>query len=535
MRRDFARLAGGPFDLLVVGGGIYGAWTAYDAALRGLRVALIERDDWASATSSASSKLIHGGLRYLEHGHLGLVRKTLVERRRLARLAPHQVRPLRLLLPIYRGDRVGRARMRVGLWFYDRLAGRDQPVPPHRYLGHDAMRARIDLEPEGLRGGFSFGDCVMDDARFALEIVDGAWRAGAVAVNRAAALELRLEGGRAVGARVEDGETGTTLEVRALATVCSAGPWTSGLSGSAEAGMSVPTRLTKGVHLVLPRLASDHAIVISSNDDARIVFLIPWYGRTLLGTTDTDHAGNPGGARVEPADAAYLLERVRRALPRLGWTESDVVGRFAGLRTLPVTEDDQPSDVSREWSLAEPADGLFVPVGGKYTSARADAAALVDRVVARAGWPGRASPTEHRPFPWCPAPPFDRWLDQAVRAAIELGMDEETARTCAHRHGSRLGSLFDRIRRNPDLARRIVDDAPFCRAEVVEATSEEMARSLADVVRRRIPLALLARLSEEVVHEIATLAGGPLGWNEARARDEAASWLAAHGRAAVEP
>ena len=530
MKRDFSQLGGGPFDLLVVGGGIYGAWTAYDAALRGLRVALIEKDDWAGATSSASSKLIHGGLRYLEHGQLGLVRKTLIERRRLARLAPHRVRPLRLLLPAYRGDRVGRVRMRIGLWFYDRLAGRGQPVPPHRPLDRDELARLVDIEPGGLLGGFAFGDCRMDDARFVLEIVDGAYRAGATAGNRAMARELLVEHGRVVGAGVEDRESGVTLEVRAMATVCCAGPWTSGLSASAGSSRGVATRLTKGVHQVLPGLDGADALVINSNDDARIVFLIPWYGRTLLGTTDTDYAGDPSKVRVEAADVAYLLERVNRTLRNPRWTEADVIGSFAGLRTLPVTNDPHPSNVTREWRLAEPVDGLLIPVGGKYTSARADAATIVDRVLGRVGWPVRTSPTEDRPFPWCPAGSFDAWAVETVSEAVNLGLDAGTAQTCTLRYGTRIARVLERVRDDPDLARRIVPDAPFCRAEIVHAAREEMARSLNDVVRRRIPLVLVSRLDEETVREIAALAGEHLGWSDARCREEVASVVAGHTR-----
>jgi glycerol-3-phosphate dehydrogenase len=519
MERDFGQLDDGPFDLLVVGGGIYGAWTAYDAALRGLRVALIEKDDWAGATSSASSKLIHGGLRYLEHGQLGLVRKTLDERRLLARLAPHRIRPLRFLFPLYAGDRVGRTRMRIGLWFYDWLAGGGQPVPPHSWLDRDELIDLVNIEPNRLRGGFTFGDCRTDDARFALEIVDGADGVGAVVVNRAKARELSVAGDRVVGASVEDREDGATLEVRAQTTVCCAGPWIGGLS--AIAGSSrVAARLTKGVHLVLPPLGGDDALVVSSNDDSRIVFLIPWYGRTLLGTTDTDHPGDPGEIQVEAADVAYLLERAYRVLRSPRWTDSDVISSFAGLRTLPATKDRNPSNVTREWKLVEPMDGLLVPVGGKYTSARSDAAAMVGRVLRRAGKPAGTALTEERPFPWCPVEPFDEWLTAAVREATGLGLDEPTAQTAALRYGSRFDRVLERVRENPALARRIVSDAPFCRAEIVHAVREEMARSLEDVVRRRIPLALVSRLDEQTLRDIGTLVGGQLGWSEARRRDE---------------
>jgi len=520
MKREFDQLRGGPFDLLVVGGGVYGAWTAYDAALRGLRVALVERDDWASGTSAASSKLIHGGLRYLEHGELGLVRKTLDERRRLARLGPHRIRPLRFLMPVYRGDRVGRFRLRVGLLFYDLLAGGGQPVPPHRALGSRELLELIDIEPTGLRGGFAFGDCRTDDARLVVEIVDGAFHAGAVSVNRAAARELIVEGGRAAGAVIEDREGGQTLEVRALATVVSAGPWVGGLAASAGIPGAVTPRLTKGIHLILPSLGIDDAFVISSNDDARIVFLIPWYGRTLFGTTDTDYDGEPADVRVEPRDVAYLLERLHRVVRGARWSESDVIASFAGLRTLPATDDRDPSSVTREWIVTEPLEGLYVPIGGKLTSARADAAGLVDRVVRRAGWTPRRSPTADRPFPWCPLPPFDDWLDRTIGEAARLGLDEETARSCALRFGSRTERIFERIRATPDLARRILPDAPFCRAEIDHAVDEEMARSLEDLLRRRVPLLLTSRVNEDTLQQVARIAGERLGWDEKRRRAE---------------
>jgi glycerol-3-phosphate dehydrogenase len=504
MKRDFEALGRGPFDLLVVGGGIYGAWTAYDAALRGLSVALVEQRDWGSATSSASSKLIHGGLRYLEHGELGLVRKTLVERRRLARLGPHRVRPLRFLMPVYGGDRVGRFRLKLGLTFYDRLAGGDQPVPGHRYLSPEALLGELPITDAELRGGFSFGDCLIDDARLVLEIVDGAVQAGAVAVNRATARALLAEGGRAAGAVVEDGETGATVEVRAASTVASAGPWVSRLAATAPAAEPVASRLTKGVHLVLPALPRETALVISSNDDKRIVFLIPWYGRTLLGTTDTDYAGEPGEVRVEREDADYLLERMSRVLTGVGWSERDVIASFAGVRTLPATADAHPSSVSREWRLTRPLPGLFVPVGGKLTSARSDAASIVDRLPGAA--PASAG-TLDRPFPWAPAAPFDGWLDRVTGEGVAAGLDEETARCCALRHGTKVEELLEAIRSDPSLAGRIDEELPFCRAEIVHAARHEMARGPEDILRRRIPLTLLSRLPRETLDDVVRLAG----------------------------
>ena len=472
---------------------------------------------------------LQGGLRYLEHGELGLVRKTLVERRRLARLGPHRVRPLRFLMPVYRGDRVGRFRLRIGMLFYDRLAGGGQPVPHHRYLRPPALQRELALATDGLLGGFAFGDCATDDARLVTEIVDGAYRAGAAAVNRAEAVELLVDDKRACGAVVEDRETGRRVEVRALATVASAGPWVSSLAATVSGAQPVATRLTKGVHLVLPALpavehdrpGSERALVISSNDDKRIVFLIPWYGRTLLGTTDTDYAGSTGAVRVEPQDAAYLLERCRRVVRGVEWSEADVIAGFAGLRTLPATSDSDPSAVTREWSLARPLTGLLVPVGGKLTSARADAALIVDRVVREAGWPARPSPTLELPFPWSPAEAFEPWFEKTTRRAVDAGLDRETAGNCALRYGRRIAEVLDAIRHDASLAQRVVADLAFCRAEIVHAEEHEMARSLTDVLRRRLPLLLLSRLDRATIEDAARLAGQRLGWDEARRQREA--------------
>ena len=234
--------------------------------------------------------------------------------------------------------------------------------------------------------------------------------------------------------------------------------------------------------------------------------------------------------RVEAEDVNYLFERLRRVVRSPRWTPADVIAGFAGLRTLPATDDLHPSSVTREWSLAEPLDGLLVPVGGKLTSARADAAGIVDRVVRRAGWSGRhPSPTRDLPFPWCPPGPFDAWLERTVDAGTALGLDSETAQNCALRHGSRVERILAHVRETPDLGRRIVADIAFCRAEIVHAAREEMARSLEDV-----PLLLLARLDEEALRDAARLAGGELGWDEARQHEEVAA-LVGNARGAAVP
>ncbi|MDH4228493.1 MAG: glycerol-3-phosphate dehydrogenase/oxidase [Nitrospirota bacterium] len=534
MRRDFSQLEEyGPFDVLVVGGGIYGAWIAQDAALRGLRVALVERTDWGAGTSQASSKLLHGGLRYLEHFKFGLVQRALLERRRLAELAPHRVHPLRFAIPVYRGDRVGRLKMEAGLWLYDRLAGGKQPVPPHRMLSRKrAMEDWPFLGTEGLVGGFTYGDCGTDDARFTLEVVAGAMVAGAVCVNHAEAVELVMGKQGISGAMVHDALSGRTSQVMARVTVNAAGPWGGNLKGMRAEGRGL-ARLVKGVHLVLPALPVDDAFLLTARRDGRVFFLIPWYGRTLVGTTDTDYSGDPGEVTVTPEDIEYLLTEAGRVLGANAWTESDVLGSFAGVRTLINTPgtDSSPTDVTREWTLESPQPGLLMPVGGKLTSARVEAAITVQHLCSMLDRAPGACPTRRRPFAWAPRDGMDYadWEGGVTNAGTTLGLDPATARQSARRLGNTLTTLHQRLREAPDLARRIHPDLPFCMGEAVHAASQEMAVTLDDVLRRRVPLAILARLTPEQVVEVADHVAPELGWTWERAADEATGWCEQHG------
>jgi len=529
MTRDLARLADDRFDLLVVGGGIYGAWSAYDAALRGLRVAIVERSDWASEASSSSSKLVHGGLRYLEHLRLLLVRKSLAERGLLARLGPHRVAPLRFVFPVRRGDRLGRLRLSAGLSIYDALARDARPAARHAVL--DAARA-LDLCPylsaDGLLGGFEYGDCVTDDARFTLEIVSGAAAAGAATASRAEATRLLRAQGRVAGALVRDVLTGEEIEVRAAVVLDAAGARAGRLSGAASSPAPL-VRRSKGVHLVLPPLPGDRAVVVVSRTDGRPIFLIPWYGRTLVGTTDSDFRGEPAEAAAEEGEILHLLREANRALGACGWDRRDVISSFAGLRALRNDPRRPSADVTREWFLERPEKGLLVSVGGKYTSARADAARALDRVMEILGKPRSDHPTATRSFPWCPDEPVDSWLAGAARAGRDLGLDDETAAGAARRYGTTLGTLHRIVRENPSRAARVDPGAAFCAAEIVHAARSEGAIGLEDVVRRRIPLVLVCRAEGPWLDSAARILGAELGWSAERARDEAAAVRATCG------
>ncbi|APZ92015.1 glycerol-3-phosphate dehydrogenase/oxidase [Fuerstiella marisgermanici] len=524
MQRNFADLQNGPFDMLIIGGGIYGSWTACHAARSGLKVALIEKDDWGSATSQSSSKLLHGGLRYLETYEFGLVRKSLHERRELNRLVPHLVRPLRFLLPVYRDSRVGRWKLKAGLWMYDRLAGSGQPVGPHQsFSAQQIVQTEPALAADQLVGGFSYGDCGTDDARLTLEVVATAIEAGAVACNDVTAQSLLTEGDKVTGAVVRDNSTGAEVEVSAKVVVNAAGPWVFRQFGLEQNTDDV--RLTKGVHLVMPALHSDHAVLLTSKQDGRVFFLIPWYGRTLLGTTDTDFKDDPASVRVEPDDISYLLAAANSYL-KTPWTTDDIIAAFAGLRTLQNEAGKSASKVSREWAVEETKRGLFTSVGGKYTSARVDAGGILEAVMPRIGrqWDGLK---DAAPTVWSPPQPFAKWLSDTIAKATSAGIDAATAQQCARRYGSRMADLISLVQATPDLAKRIAEDVPFCRAEIVLSARDEMPRSLDDLLRRRVPIMLLARLTDGIVSDAASLAAEPLEWDAAEQQRQTADVLKA--------
>ena len=411
MIRDIPKL-NRHFDVLVVGGGIYGAWVAYDAALRGLRVALVEKNDWASGTSSASTKLIHGGLRYLESFDFGLVQKSLRERNMLLECAPHRVTTVRF--NIKTDSPWQRLKCRIGIHLYDFLA------------------------KTKTRKGLSYLDGQTDDARMVLELVDGALQVGAVCINYCEFLE---------GSLFVDGQTLTPSYDYLIDTT---GRW------SKERG-----RLTKGVHLVMPK-DSDEA-TLSIKKDGRVVFTVPWYERTLLGTTDTEYNGDIDNVMVEQEDIDYLLEGTQ-------WTEKDIINSYAGIRVLKSSE-----SATRDWEFIREGNTLY-SVGGKITSAREDASVLVDQIC------DKSCKTFNRKFPW---------YTEDVYPMEQYGIDEECGRYLVRRYGSKVPVILAIIAKTPYLSKRITTDLPFIKAELIYCLKYEMVIKEEDLLRRRIPLNIL--------------------------------------------
>ena len=514
MKRDFAALEG-EFDLLVCGGGIYGAWTAYDAALRGLKVALIDQGDWASGTSSASSKLIHGGLRYLETYDFKLVRKALKERRMLLRAAPHRVWPLRFGVPIYKDSRNGLLKMKAGLTLYDAMAGFPEAPMAHRRFDKNGFSAQFPFLSEvELKGGFTYGDAQTDDARLVLELVSGAMAQGAVCVNYAKLVEWQEDKGRVCAVLVQDQVDGATKRVHARQYVDATGRW---------ASKTEAVRLSKGVHLVMPALPSNQAILLTAKEDGRVFFIIPWYGRTILGTTDADYRGDLDKVMVEEVDVTYLLDAANHYFKQ-GWTRQDVIASYAGLRVMKQSDAEQPSSVSRDWELRTASNHVHHIVGGKLTSAREDASEVVDVVCAHLGF-DRRSATQGLRFPWKSELPYAIWSKEMLARAQRLGVDAESAHWLLRRHGVRAESVLGLIEAKSSLSERIVADLPFTYADLVFCAGSEMVVSLYDLLRSRLPLLILARLSQEVLVRIMSVLAVELGWDEEKMRQDSELWL----------
>ncbi|MDO8292966.1 MAG: glycerol-3-phosphate dehydrogenase/oxidase [Gallionella sp.] len=509
MKREFLALQGQTFDLLVCGGGIYGAWTAYDAALRGLKVALVEQGDWAEATSSASSKLIHGGLRYLESYDFKLVKKALAERQCLLHIAPHRVWPLRFGVPVYSDSRVGTLRLKAGLTLYDHLADVPDERMRHRHFGRSEFSGRFPfLDMAGLEGGFTYGDAQTDDARLVLELVAGAMAQGAVCVNYARLVAWNEEHGKVSGATVQDMLGADRIEVRARQAVSTAGQWM-----AEDAAKRAWCRLSKGVHLVMPALQSSEALLMTAKSDGRVFFVIPWYGRTLLGATDTDYRGDLDRVTVEESDVEYLLAAANHFL-KAAWMRQDVIGSYAGLRVMKQDDHVSPSAASRDWELKTVGSGLHHSVGGKITSAREDAACIVDVVTAALNIDAACS-TGHRDSPWKPQQDFSAWLEENGARAQRLGIDAESAKWLLRRHGRRAEQVFRLVEERSQLAERIVPDLPFILADLLFCARDEMAVHLDDLLRRRLPLLILARLGEGDLRRLAGLVAPVLGWDAA--------------------
>jgi glycerol-3-phosphate dehydrogenase len=547
------RLAAGPLDVLVIGGGITGAGAALDAASRGLRVGLVESRDLAAGTSSRSSKLIHGGLRYLEQGDFKLVKEALRERDLLvSRLAPHLVRPVPFLYPLYRKV-VERPYVGAGLVIYDAMEGIKRPVPHHRHLTtRGALRRVPALRPDRLAGAMLYYDAQVDDARYTVTVARTAALHGATIVTRASAVSLLRDGERVTGARVRDEETGRTFDVAAARTVVCAGVWSDLVHAASGVQAGYQVRMSKGVHLVMDRSAIDAETGMIVRTSKSVLFFIPWGDRWIVGTTDTEWTGD----RAEPAataeDVDYILGEANRVLAR-PLSVSDVLAVYAGLRPLvaePVHakhadakhadakggadaasggstggSEKPTTKLSREHVVDAPLPGLVSIAGGKFTTYRLMAKDVVDAAVENFPRPVPPSVTGELPLLGADGLPAVR--ASAQRLADDYGVPVASVEHLVAKYGSVAGEILDLIRADKSLGQLLTGDAPYLRAEVAYAVTHEGALHVTDVLARRVRLLIeSADSGASAAPEVAAIMAPLLGWNRRRRAAEVREYQA---------
>jgi glycerol-3-phosphate dehydrogenase len=543
-------IAGKHFEVVVIGGGITGAGVALDAASRGYSVALLERGDYAVGTSSRSSKMVHGGLRYLQNFDLGLVREALLERQLMVQLAPHLVYPTPFLVAALGEERRDR-KLGLGLNMYDVMAttrvGRSRrelraskqededfywSPDRHRTIDRDEVLELVPaLAAREPKDAYLFYDCQTDDVRLVLTVLGEAERFGAVTLNGADVTEVLSAGGRATGVAAVEAESGERFEVGADHVVNATGVWADTIRPEVVEEEDVPRIApSRGTHLILDQadLPMGHAACIVPAGEGRMIFSLPWYGRTLIGTTDSDYDGDTVHPKPAGEDVGYLLEAVNEFFGT-SLSQSDLVGAYAGVRPLISSGDPRKSvDISRKAELYETSSGMLTITGGKLTTWRRMAKQTVDRLVEREG---RDAPCHTAELP----------LGMAM--AVEDmdapgGVGEEALAQLAFRYGHASRAVLELARKDPKLAAPIVPGRPDLLAEVAIAARREQARSVADVLLRRTRLGILAApqlRTAASARPVADVLGAELGWSRRRVKQEAEAWPRAAAEEGIDP
>ncbi len=530
-----AALAAEPFDIVVIGGGITGAGVAREAALAGLRTALIERDDFASGTSSRSSRLVHGGVRYLEHGHFALVFESSRERRVLLDMAPHLVRPLPFTWPVYRGARVPRWKVRAGLTLYDALA-LFRNVQRHESLDTAAVLAREPaLSPEGLLGGARYWDAATDDTRLTLASALAAREAGAVVVNHVAVVG-GIRGGasatRLSGVAVEDRLTGDGFTVAARVVVNATGPWSDATAALTGAPSGAQVMGSAGAHIAVPRqrLGNNDAVTLVSPLDGRVLFVLPAGAHAIIGTTERPAQRGPDEIRATELEVQYLLRTANAFFPFAALEMGDVIAAWSGIRPLAAVRaaSHSANSASREHAVMHRDDGLVSVTGGKLTTYRAMAADVLAHAVQESGRGGAtmSSNTQLQPSDRTPLPGGDissrEALMQEARTTVH---DAAVGERLALAYGSRWRNVWSYAQRDASLSRRLVEDLPYLVAEVPHAVERELACTLADVLVRRTHVAFETRdHGRAAARRIAPMMGAMLGWSALEQDEQIAAY-----------
>lgn len=521
-KATLAVLAAEPFDILVIGGGIAGAGVAREAALAGYRTALVERTDFAYGTSSRSSRLVHGGVRYLEHGHFGLVFESSRERRILLQLAPHLVRPLAFTWPVYRGSRVPRWKVRAGLTLYDALS-LFRNVRRHEALSADGVHGyEPALGRDDLRGGARYWDAATDDTRLTLATALAARDAGATIANHLEVTGgIHAPGGRLTGVHVHDHVDNATFAMTARVIVNATGPWsdaTAAITGETKAEQLFGSA---GTHVAVPRrrIGNRDAITVVSPFDGRVMFVLPAGPHAIIGTTERPVHTGPDSVRATHQEIGYLLRNVNAFFPHAQLTNDDVIAAWAGIRPLAAARAGEASAnaASREHVISHRADGLLTLTGGKLTTFRAMAADVLHHALAEAGRTGAPLTPSGNPQPSAttPLPGGDMISrEQLEHDAAETVHDAAVGERLILAFGSNWRNVWSYAQRDPSLRKRLVTDLPYLVAEVAHAVERELACTLADVLIRRTHVAFETRDNARgVARRIAPLMAALMGWS----------------------
>jgi glycerol-3-phosphate dehydrogenase len=517
--------SGEELDVLVVGGGVVGCGVALDAVTRGLSTGLIEARDYASGTSSRSSKLIHGGLRYLEMLDFGLVHEALQERRLLlTTIAPHLVRPVPFMYPLSK-PAWERFYVGSGIALYDGLAfgvRQTAGLPRHRHLGKKAaLRLMPSLRPDALTGAIQYHDAQVDDARFVLELARTAAMHGAHVVNRVAAVSMlrSVDGEKVIGVRARDNRTGEEFDIHARRVIAAAGVWTDEIQAMLGDDGPLKVRSSKGIHLVVPRdrITSETGVILRT--DKSVLFIIPWDDHWIIGTTDTDWNLDKSHPAATSADIDYLLETVNSVLVT-PLTRDDIDGVYAGLRPLiSGDEKDETTKVSREHVVATPVPGLTLVAGGKYTTYRIMAKDAVDEAVKDFGSEVAESSTDKVPL--AGAVGWEWLCERPQILARSAGIDQEHVETLLERYGTLTKEIIALINAQPELGELLPGGETHLKAEIVYAAATEGAMHLTDILARRTRISIEARdRGLSAAPHAAALAAPILGWDDARVAQE---------------
>lgn len=530
------RLADGTFDVVVIGGGIVGCGIALDAVTRGLSVALVEARDIASGTSSRSSKMFHGGLRYLEMLEFGLVREALAERElMLTRLCPHLATPIPFLYPL-RTRFIERPYVEVGLQLYDRLGGA-RSVPRHRQLSRAAaLRLAPALRKDALIGGVRYYDALVDDARHTLTVARTAAAYGAVVLNSTEVVGFVKESDRVTGVRVRDVETGAQSSVRAGVVINATGVWTDDLQQLAGTRGRFRVRASKGVHLLVPRDRIQNETGLILRTEKSVLFVIPWRAHWIIGTTDTDWTLDLAHPAATAADIDYLLAHVNKVLSD-PIARDDIEGVYAGLRPLLAGESDSTSKLSREHAVARVAPGLVAIAGGKYTTYRVMAADAVN--VAARELPGLVNPSCTDQVPLLGADGYHALVNQTDRIADASGVHPYRIKHLLGRYGSQIHELLALAESDPSLLEPLPGAPDYLAVEAVYAVTHEGALHVEDVLARRTRISIeYPHRGTETAQKVAELMAPILGWKKRQLASEVASYaqrVAAERQSQVEP